>query len=123
MGISLRTHKILWGRSGGKCAICKNELLIDPTTSKDVESIVGDEAHIIARKESFNLLSAGSIFSQSESISDRRGNQGRLAVHLGGFKLGLFRGRHCGVLQERMATHGMGLNHVTLIVDRDIDSD
>lgn len=53
MGISLRTHKILWGRSGGKCAICKNDLIIDPTSLKDGKSVVGDEAHIIARKESF----------------------------------------------------------------------
>lgn len=53
MTISLRTHKILWGWSGGKCALCKNDLIIDPTGLKDAESVVGDEAHIIARKESF----------------------------------------------------------------------
>lgn len=53
MTISLRTHKILWGWSGGKCAICKNDLIIDPTSLKDAKSVVGDEAHIIARKESF----------------------------------------------------------------------
>lgn len=53
MGISLKTHKILWGRSGNKCAICKNELIVDSENSCDPPSIVGDEAHIIAKKENF----------------------------------------------------------------------
>lgn len=53
MSISLKTHKILWGRSGGKCAICKTALVVDPTNLNDDPSIVGDEAHIIARSESF----------------------------------------------------------------------
>lgn len=53
MGISLKTHKILWGRSGNKCAICKNTLIVDSADSDDDPSIVGDEAHIIARKETF----------------------------------------------------------------------
>jgi hypothetical protein len=53
MTISLKTHKILWGRSGNKCAICKNELIVDATDPADDPSIVGDEAHIIARKETF----------------------------------------------------------------------
>ena len=64
MGISTRTHKILWGWSGGKCAICKNDLIIDPTTLKDVESVVGDEAHIIARKESFTRGDYDSLSSE-----------------------------------------------------------
>jgi len=53
MSISLKTHKILWARSGGKCAICKNDLVVDPADLNDDPSIVGDEAHIIARSESF----------------------------------------------------------------------
>lgn len=53
MGISLKTHKILWARSGNMCAICKNDLIIDSADSMDDPSIIGDEAHIIARKESF----------------------------------------------------------------------
>jgi hypothetical protein len=53
MGISLKTHKILWARSGNMCAICKNELIIDSLDQNDDPSIVGDEAHIIARKETF----------------------------------------------------------------------
>lgn len=53
MGISLKTHKILWARSGNMCAICKIELIVDPMNQDDDPSIVGDEAHIIARKEAF----------------------------------------------------------------------
>jgi hypothetical protein len=53
MAISLKTHKLLWGRSGSQCAICKTELIIDSADPRDDPSIVGDEAHIVARKESF----------------------------------------------------------------------
>jgi len=53
MGISLKTHKLLWGRSGNQCAICKGELIVDSADPHDDASIVGDEAHIIARNESF----------------------------------------------------------------------
>jgi hypothetical protein len=53
MGIALKTHKILWARSGNMCAICKNELIIDSLNQNDDPSIVGDEAHIIARQETF----------------------------------------------------------------------
>jgi len=51
MGISLKTHKLLWGRSGNKCAFaeCRNDLVADETESDD-ESIIGDEAHIVSRK-------------------------------------------------------------------------
>ena len=52
MGISLKTHKLLWGRSGNKCAFadCRHDLIADETESDD-ESIIGDEAHIVARSE------------------------------------------------------------------------
>lgn len=53
MAISLKTHKILWGRSGNKCAICQNELIVDSSNSTEDPSIVGEEPHIIARKETF----------------------------------------------------------------------
>lgn len=53
MGISLKTHKILWARSGNRCAICKNELIVDSANPADDPSVIGDEAHIIARKEAF----------------------------------------------------------------------
>jgi hypothetical protein len=51
MGISLKTHKMLWGRSGNRCAlpICRKNLVEDETETDDA-SIVGDEAHIVARE-------------------------------------------------------------------------
>jgi HNH endonuclease len=53
MGISLKTHKLLWGRSGNQCAICTSRLIIDSENPNNDPSVVGDEAHIIARTESF----------------------------------------------------------------------
>ena len=50
MGISVKTHKMLWGRSGNKCAICKTDLAEDITETDDY-SILGEEAHIVAREE------------------------------------------------------------------------
>jgi hypothetical protein len=49
MSISDRTRKILWGRSGNRCAICKNELVID-STEQDDESVIADECHIKSSK-------------------------------------------------------------------------
>lgn len=51
-GISIKTHKMLWGRSGNMCAFpgCKQSLVADETSTDD-PSVVGEEAHIIARKE------------------------------------------------------------------------
>ena len=50
MSIGLKAHKLLWGRSGKKCAFedCRNELIADETETDD-ESIIGDEAHIVAK--------------------------------------------------------------------------
>ncbi|MCL1092103.1 HNH endonuclease [Shewanella profunda] len=47
MSISDKNRKILWGKSGNLCAICRQALVIDPTTA-DPESVVGDECHIIS---------------------------------------------------------------------------
>lgn len=47
MPISDKTRKILWGRSGNRCALCRHVLVVD-ATSLDDESIVGDECHIIS---------------------------------------------------------------------------
>jgi hypothetical protein len=49
MTISNKTRKVLWGRSGNRCAICKHELVIE-ATPQDSESVVGDECHIISAK-------------------------------------------------------------------------
>ena len=45
MAISDKTRKILWGRSGNRCAICRQILVIDET-AEDTHSVVGDECHI-----------------------------------------------------------------------------
>ncbi len=41
---------MLWGRSGNKCAICKIDLAEDITDTDDY-SILGEEAHIVAREK------------------------------------------------------------------------
>lgn len=52
MTISLKTHKMLWGRSGNICAFpdCKKELVMDESETDD-PSLIGEEAHIVAQKE------------------------------------------------------------------------
>ena len=47
MTISDKTRKLLWGRSGNRCAFCKQELIVS-ATDKDSEAVVGDECHIIS---------------------------------------------------------------------------
>lgn len=48
MAISDKTRKLLWGRSGNRCAICRCELIME-ATNEDDESIIGDECHIAAK--------------------------------------------------------------------------
>ena len=50
MGTTDKTRKLLWGKSGNRCAMCRHVLCVDATPEDD-ESIVGDECHIISRKE------------------------------------------------------------------------
>jgi hypothetical protein len=50
MAISDKTRKILWGRSGNRCAFCRREIVLDATPSDDA-SVVGDECHIVSPKE------------------------------------------------------------------------
>ena len=47
MSISLKTHKILWGRAANRCAICQMELVMDASETDD-ESVVGEACHIVA---------------------------------------------------------------------------
>jgi len=49
MAISEKDRKILWGRAGNRCALCRHELVIDSTVADD-ESVVGDECHIVSGK-------------------------------------------------------------------------
>lgn len=49
MGITSRTRKLLWGRSGDCCAICRRPLSErSATTGRRV--VVGEECHIVSRK-------------------------------------------------------------------------
>jgi len=48
MGISTKTRKKLWGKSGNRCSICKIELFSKP---KDKDGFnIGEECHIISSK-------------------------------------------------------------------------
>lgn len=49
MAISERTRKLLWGRSGSRCAMCRKVLLVNATQTDD-PSVVGDECHINSRQ-------------------------------------------------------------------------
>jgi hypothetical protein len=48
MGISLKTHKMLWGRSANRCAVCRIELVMDATETDD-PSLVGEACHLVAK--------------------------------------------------------------------------
>lgn len=48
MTISLKTHKMLWGRAANRCAICRMDLVMDASETDD-ESIVGEACHIVAQ--------------------------------------------------------------------------
>ena len=50
MPITEKTRKILWGKSGNRCAICKCLLQSELDNSKKI-SVIGDECHIVARGE------------------------------------------------------------------------
>ncbi|MHB1457184.1 MAG: HNH endonuclease [Armatimonadota bacterium] len=53
MSISDRTRKILWARSGNRCAICRSELILDSESTNDPDAVVGDECHISAKSPGF----------------------------------------------------------------------
>ncbi len=40
--------KILWGRSGNRCAICKDELSLDSSSNRP--NVIGEMAHIVGRR-------------------------------------------------------------------------
>ena len=48
MTLTDRTRKILWGRSGNRCALCRHLLSVDGTQD-DPASVVGDECHIVGQ--------------------------------------------------------------------------
>jgi hypothetical protein len=49
MTVSLRDHKMLWGRAAGKCSICKIPLARISDIGHSV--IIGEEAHIVAKSK------------------------------------------------------------------------
>jgi hypothetical protein len=48
MAVSDRTRKILWVRAGGRCSICRDQLVTEGTDTDD-PSVFGEEAHIIGQ--------------------------------------------------------------------------
>jgi HNH endonuclease len=50
MPITDKTRKILWARSGNRCAFCRLKLVVDETKCEK-ESVVGEECHICAQSE------------------------------------------------------------------------
>lgn len=51
MAISDRNRKLLWGRSGNRCVICRQLLALEANL-EDGEALVGDECHIVAQAAS-----------------------------------------------------------------------
>ncbi|MFJ1927304.1 HNH endonuclease [Streptomyces sp. NPDC088131] len=49
MTISILSRRILWCNSGGRCAICRAELVIPSKSGRDDPSVVAEEAHIVAQ--------------------------------------------------------------------------
>lgn len=47
MSIPVKTQKMLWGRAANRCAICRNELVMDASETDD-DSVVGEACHIVA---------------------------------------------------------------------------
>lgn len=50
MTISEKDRKILWARSGNRCAFCKCEVLVHGDAVND-SAVVGDECHIFSNKK------------------------------------------------------------------------
>lgn len=49
MGISLKTRKALWAKSGNRCLLCRIELVQEPYEIAD-NLVIGEECHIISSK-------------------------------------------------------------------------
>jgi hypothetical protein len=47
--ISIKTHKMLWGRAANRCSICRLELVMNAGETDD-EALIGDACHIVARE-------------------------------------------------------------------------
>lgn len=47
MSVSDKSRKVLWARSGNRCAFCRQQLVVE-STPNDAESVVGEECHIVS---------------------------------------------------------------------------
>lgn len=72
MAIKQKDIKLLWGRSGNRCAICKVELTQDKTIV-EASFTLGEQAHIVGEK-------AGSARSQSPLTADQRNSYHNLIL-------------------------------------------
>jgi len=55
MALTEKNRKIVWGKSGNRCAICKKEIVME-ATAIDSESIAGDECHIVSKKNEWSTF-------------------------------------------------------------------
>ena len=69
MPITDKSRKILWGKSGNRCAICRHALVVDPTV-QDSESVVGDECHIISGAQGGPRHAASYPSNQIDDLSN-----------------------------------------------------
>jgi hypothetical protein len=49
MTVADRTRKLLWGRAGDRCAICRMPLSQDAPHPADRATVLGEECHIVGR--------------------------------------------------------------------------
>jgi hypothetical protein len=63
MTISLKTHKMLWGRAASRCAFpgCRRELVMDASPTDD-ESLI----HTIPKAQTTSLLCDGRTMTSSK---------------------------------------------------------
>jgi hypothetical protein len=79
-GITPHTRKRLWGRSGNRCAFpgCEQRL-VEPARDIAEDTVVGEECHIIARRDSPRVARSVSLLTAQEKelyaalIADRNG--------------------------------------------------
>ncbi|MFE2412700.1 HNH endonuclease [Kitasatospora sp. NPDC059408] len=70
MAVSEKTRKIIWGEAGGRCAICRVQV-VTAGTDYDDPSVFGEEAHIVARSKGgprAGLLDDASIDSHTNLV-------------------------------------------------------
>src|SRR5436189_35205 len=118
MGISLKTHKLLWAHSGGKCAICKNLLIVDPADLNDDPSIVGDEWQ--SKADLDNWLNTSSRLTSADDLAlpkDWYQAEKGFLVWL----LARIWPQRYGVLENAMLNYGIVLQDFLNIFDKHAD--